>query len=236
MDNLSIISSFHDEIAKGKINIADAVKYVAANPIHISVLLYYSIYYHHYPLFTQLIAIAPNLDSPTAIPNWSEPISPLLILASLRGHSEIFKALIAKASNVCEIGFIGYSKLKQNRIENNILGAACYNGCVAIVDQILALSKDSLLALLECPTTEKLGDKDKTAEMEGFTPLLLSIANRHHEITTRLIQAGASSNAKDSGNNNALHICAKYTNVEAVEMLLELNKGLAYENNKAVYC
>ena len=225
-------STIIDAIATDKYNQQEIIEFAIAHINQLHPLIYSSIYYQRYSLALGLLHILNEpLQLPT-IPQISQPITNYLILASLHANLQVFQSLIAKNLPIAQTGYIGVNIGSKFPLENNCLAAAVISGNIEIVDYIMQTGKELISAVIECKTIEKYGDKEP--EMDGYSPLMLSIAYLKTKIFKLLIHGGASLQVKDSSLNNIIHLCIKYNNMEELEQLMELYKDGLSEKNKIV--
>ena len=140
-------------------------------------------------------------------------LSPLLI-AIIKGFSEIVEMLLASNSDITAPLPIGYSALY----------VACQKGHTYIVK--LLLNQKNIEKIINLGARDGLY-KEKVLVHEDalFTPLMISAQNGFFEISEMLLQKGADLTTCSYGNISALYIACQNGNEKIVELFLE-QKGI----------
>ena len=124
-----------------------------------------------------------------------------------RGYFELVKLLIKNGANI---------NIK-DKINRNCLNYACYSGDLNIIQYLI---------LNNC----EINLQDS---IDGKTPLFISLDLYNIEISKFLIENGANYNIIDNLNNNILHYCAFFGELNLFEYFF--NKGININNQNLYY-
>lgn len=135
--------------------------------------------------------------------------TPYLILAACRASEEMVDLLLNRGANIRQLGYVGTSKAKLNAVVSNVLGAAVFHNRPNMVRWLFSKFSAEDLGLELLTIEEKGVGKSLSKEYTGCTPLLLSVHRCDTpEVSTVLLEYGASTAALDWQQNNALHLAA----------------------------
>lgn len=160
--------------------------------------------------------------------------TPYIVLAACRGSAEIVELLLARGRSLSESGHVGYSRLKNNSVITNVLGAAVFHSKSELVERLLAKHSKAALGLELMVSEEKaIGSRGGVVkEYFGSTPLILATYRASSEMLELLLKQKANMKAVDHSGNTALHVAVSQNRIDAVQVLLNYKVDVYARNAK----
>jgi hypothetical protein len=175
---------------------------------------------------------AGNAEAEQLLQNYRK--SPYIVLAACRGSAEIVELLLARGRSLSESGHVGYSRLKNNSVITNVLGAAVFHNKTELVERLLAKHSKAALGLELMVSEEKaIGSRGGVVkEYFGSTPLILATYRASPEMIELLLRQKANMKAVDHSGNTALHVAVSQNRIDAVQALLNCKVDVYARNAK----